>query len=304
MKTRNFNLGSRDMTKAAAVALNRDREAGQISYSTVANTLNRFEKFREYARDNGVGRFERVDRELVQGYAQSLRERGYSPSYQQNLLSAVNSVMSRVSEYGGRSWESVSARAEGLQQRSFVRTEQTASREQSSAAIQAMSPRAAAVAELARELGLRSKEAALLNNNNALKQAETRGSITVVDGTKGGREREIPITDQRQVEALRNAATVQGSERNIVPPGQSWNTFRNGELNDNRGAMQAQGIKGYHELRSAYAADRYEQLTGHAAPANGGQIADRDADRAAREQISSELGHGRIDVVSEYVGGR
>lgn len=302
--SRNFGLGNRDMTRAAGIALNRDREAGQISYSTVANTLQRFDKFKEFAKESGIGKFERVDRALVQQYAQSLRESGYSPSYQQNLLSAVNSVMSRVSEHGGRSWESVSARAEGLAQRSFVRTEQTASREQSSAAIQAMSPRAAAVAELARELGLRSKEAALLNNNNALKQAETRGSITIVDGTKGGREREIPITDQRQVDALRNAATVQGSDRSIIPPGQNWNQFRNGELNDNRSSLQAQGVRGYHELRSAYAADRYEQLTGHAAPVNGGQIADRDADRAAREQISAELGHGRIDVVSEYIGGR
>jgi hypothetical protein len=301
--SRNYGLGQRDMTRAASIALNNDREAGQISYSTVASTLQRFDRFKEFAKENGVGRFERVDRQLVQQYAQNLRESGYSASYQQNLLSAVNSVMSRVSEHGGRSWESVSARAEGLQQRSFIRTEQTASREQSSVAIQNMTPRAAAVAELARELGLRSKEAALLNNNNALKQAETRGSITIVDGTKGGRAREVPITDQRQVEALRNAAAIQDSG-NIVPTGQTWNQFRNGELNDNRGAMQAQGIKGYHELRSAYAADRYEQLTGHAAPTNGGQITDRDADRAAREQISSELGHGRIEVVSEYVGGR
>lgn len=302
--SRNFGLGNRDMTRAAGIALNRDREAGQISYSTVANTLQRFDKFKDYAKENGVGKFERVDRALVQQYAQNLRESGYSASYQQNLLSAVNSVMSRVSEHGGRSWESVSARAEGLQQRSFVRTEQTASREQSSAAIQAMSPRAAAVAELARELGLRSKEASLLNNHNALRQAETRGSVTIVDGTKGGRLREIPITNQRQVDALRNAATVQGSGRSIIPTGQNWNQFRNGELNDNRSSLQAQGVRGYHELRSAYAADRYEQLTGHAAPANGGSIFDRNLDKVAREQISSELGHGRIDVVSEYIGGR
>jgi hypothetical protein len=45
-------------------------------------------------------------------------------------------------------------------------------------------------------------------------------------------------------------------------------------------------------------------LTGWAAPVAGGEIADRDADREAREQIAEELGHGRIDVVSEYIGGR
>lgn len=302
--SRNFGLGSRDMSRAASILLNQDRTAGQISFSTVADTLERFDKFKEFARENGVGRFERVDRELVQQYAQTLKQSNYSASYQQNLLSAVNSVMNRAHAHVNQRWESISSRDEGLQQRSFVRTEQTATREQSNAALQNMTPRAAAVAELARELGLRSKEASLLNNHAALREAVNRGSITIIDGTKGGRSREVPITDQRQVEALRNAAEVQSSGRSIIPSEQNWNQFRNGELNDNRGAMQDQSVKGYHDLRSAYAADRYEQLTGHAAPANGGEISNRDADKSAREQISAELGHGRIDVVSEYIGGR
>lgn len=302
--SRNYSLGSRDMTRAARVLLNNDQNAGQISYSTVASVLDRFDKFKNFAKENGVGKFERVSRELVQQYAQTLKQSNYSPSYQQNLLSAVNSVMSRAQEHAGQRWQSVSSRAEGIAQRSFVRTEQTAPREQSNAAIQNMTPRAAAVAELARELGLRSKEASLLNNHNALKQAESRGSVTIEDGTKGGRPRELPITDQRQIEALKNAAQIQNKDRNIIPPNKSWNQFVNGELKDNRVAMQEQGVTGYHDLRSAYAADRYQQITGHAAPTNGGKIADRDADRAAREQISSELGHGRIDVTSNYLGGR
>lgn len=302
--SRNFGLGSRDMSRAASSLLNQDRAAGQISFSTVADTLERFDKFKEFARENGVGRFERVDRELVQQYAQTLKQSNYSASYQQNLLSAVNSVMNRAHAHVNQRWESISSRVEGIQQRSFVRTEQTATREQSNAALQNMTPRAAAVAELSRELGLRSKEASLLNNHAALREAENRGSITIIDGTKGGKSREIPITDQRQIEAIRNASVVQSSGRSVIPTDKNWNQFRNGELNDNRSAMQQNGVKGYHDLRSAYAADRYEQLTGHAAPANGGQIADKDTDKSAREQISAELGHGRIDVVSEYIGGR
>lgn len=302
--SRNYGLGSRDMTRAASVLLNQDRTSGHISFSTVSNVLERFDKFKEFAKENGVGRFELVDRELVQQYAQALKESSYSASYQQNLLSSVNSVMSRVLEHAGQRWQSVSSRAEGLQQRCFVRAEQTATREQSNAAIQSMSPRAAAVAELARELGLRSKEASLLNNHTALKQAENHQSVTIIDGTKGGRSREVPITDKRQIEALRNAATIQSTDRSVIPADQNWNQFRNGELNDNRNAMQENGVKGYHDLRSAYAADRYQQITGHSAPTNGGQIADKNVDKSAREQISAELGHGRIDVVSEYVGGR
>jgi len=73
-----------------------------------------------------------------------------------------------------------------------------------------------------------------------------------------------------------------------------------------RETLHAHGLKGFHELRAAYACERYEQLTGHAAPVNGGHCyrIDRDLDEQARQQISLELGHNRIDVVSAYIGGR
>jgi len=65
-------------------------------------------------------------------------------------------------------------------------------------------------------------------------------------------------------------------------------------------------FKGFHELRAAYACERYEQITQHRAPINGGQcyLVDRNLDRDARRQISYELGHGRIDVIGAYIGGR
>lgn len=67
-----------------------------------------------------------------------------------------------------------------------------------------------------------------------------------------------------------------------------------------------QGLKGFHELRATYSCERYEQLTGHSAPVNGGHCyrMDRDLDRQARQQISLELGHNRIDAVAAYIGGR
>ncbi|MNW18980.1 hypothetical protein D3C71_2187740 [compost metagenome] len=56
----------------------------------------------------------------------------------------------------------------------------------------------------------------------------------------------------------------------------------------------------------AYACERYEQITHHPAPINGGHCyqLDRRLDQDARAQISYELGHGRIDVVSVYIGGQ
>ena len=81
--------------------------------------------------------------------------------------------------------------------------------------------RAAAVVELARELGLRSKEASLIDARAALAEAQQRGAITVDAGTKGGREREVPITSETQVQALERAAQAQGGDRSMVPEGRA-----------------------------------------------------------------------------------
>lgn len=70
-----------------------------------------------------------------------------------------------------------------------------------------------------------------------------------------------------------------------------------------RQVLQSSGIRGYHDQRAAYACDRYQVITGQPAPVCGGGIPDREADMAARYQISEELGHGRADVASSYIGG-
>lgn len=304
---RNFGVGQRDSMRAAAAILTEARERGGLSYSSVATLLDRYEKFNDFAKSEGVNRLDHVTRELVQQYAANLRESSYSPAYQQNLLSAVNSVLSRGHERESGRWETVSSRAENLPSRDNVRTEQTSSREQLQAAIPAMPERAAAVAALARDLGLRSKEASLLNAQAALREAEQRGVITINDGTKGGLTREVPISHpEQQIQTLERAAAIQGGERSVMPADKNWAQFRAADLNAGREALKEQGIPGYHDLRAAYAADRYQELTGHPAPCNqdGQRTADRQSDLTAREQVAQELGHGRVDVTVAYLGGR
>lgn len=94
--------------------------------------------------------------------------------------------------------------------------------------------------------------------------------------------------------------------RNLLARDESYAAFLQQTLLPARETLQEQGLKGFHELRAAYACERYEQLTGHAAPVNGGHCyrIDRDLDQQARQQIGLELGHNRIDVVSAYIGGR
>jgi hypothetical protein len=94
--------------------------------------------------------------------------------------------------------------------------------------------------------------------------------------------------------------------RNLLVRDENYAAFLQRSVLPARKVLHEQGLKGFHELRAAYACERYEQLTGHAAPVNGGQCyrIDRDLDQQARQQISLELGHNRIDVVSAYIGGR
>jgi hypothetical protein len=231
-----------------------------------------------------------------------------SAAYAQNLVSAVNTVMGLATS--GR-WQTVSPTREcGIAERCAVRGEAPGAldRESFSRAVEAvreqLGDRAAAVVELARELGLRSKEASVIDARSAYAEALSRGAVTISEGTKGGREREVPITSERQIEALQRAAEVQGSDKSMIPASESWKSWREGDLRDAREIVQQHTGGGLHDLRAAYACERYESLTGHAAPVAGGEIVDRDLDRAAREQIAAELGHGRIDVVSEYIGGR
>lgn len=312
MGKNNFNLGSRDMAKAGQFAANNAARDGSLSYSSAATIGDRWQAFAEWAREEGIKWLEDVDRQLVEAYGQELAEKvkagEMTPAYAQNLVSAVNSVMSLVTH---GQWESVSPTRDcGIAERSTAREEAPGAldRDAYGRALaevrEAVGERAAAVVELARELGLRSKEASLIDARAALSQALAEGRITVTEGTKGGRERDVPITSDRQLAALEHAAAAQGSDRSMIPADQSWKEWREGTLRDAREIVQAYTGGGLHDLRAAYACERYEQLTGHAAPVAGGSIVDRAADREAREQIAQELGHGRIDVVSEYVGGR
>jgi len=119
--------------------------------------------------------------------------------------------------------------------------------------------------------------------------------------TKGGRSREVPIRTSEQRVLLDEAKALAGGG-SLIP--------RNASYIDQRNRFKAQcpraGIRNVHGLRHHYAQCRYQTLTGWACPAQGGPSArtlspeQRAIDRAARQTISSELGHARISVVNVY----
>lgn len=174
-----------------------------------------------------------------------------------------------------------------------------------------LQPRAAAIAQLARATGMRLREAILADLPRLRRETERYGKINIQDGTKGGRSgasapRWIWV-DNHIREALTYAeqASPVGSD-NLLALNESYLDFQQRIIRPARDILHAHHLKGFHKLRAAYACERYEQITNQLAPIKGGSCyqLDQHLDQEARAQISYELGHGRIDVVSAYIGGR
>ncbi|RME81313.1 MAG: hypothetical protein D6771_08490, partial [Zetaproteobacteria bacterium] len=310
---RNFGWGSRDAIKAAKFALRDAERRGVLSIKSSVDHLQRFERFHRWLREAyGIRRLDHIQREHVQAYGRVLAERVRSgeikPATAQNLISSTNTVL-KIASRG--QWQSVSSTREcGIASRSSIRTAPTPTPIEAKAAIASIKdPVGRAIAQLQYTLGLRIKEASLLNARAALRQAQKTGKITigqgkrghVGSGTKGGRARVIPVS-REGLRALQEAAKIQPKgSRSMIPANQSLKSFANTTLREVRDTLRQYGFRP-HDLRASYAAARYEQLTGKAAPCNGGGRSASTpgqglTDKEARQVIAAELGHGRPGVV-------
>jgi len=307
---RNFGYG-KQMAWAGKQALK--DQYGNGHYGTVTGHAERWRRFVLWCRDeHGIRDARLIDRELVQDYGKSLGEKvdaGMSPAYAQNLLSSVNVVLQAMR--GDRQIRVAPVKFVG--QRSRVRTDPPAGldrrtvRQCADQLRQNGHERIAATMEVARALGLRLKEASLLNARVALGQAKKHGAVNITAGTKGGRghrvDRWVPVSGDA-VGCLVRAANAQGKGRNLIPTNLSWGQWYSHVHHVWATVRDDYGLKKIHDLRAAYACERYKQLTGSAAPVIAGRLcADRSTDRAARQTIAQELGHARIEVVSTYIGG-
>jgi hypothetical protein len=301
------------MALAGEYALSAAAERGDISFSTAATHAARWTNFARFAGGRGITKMENVSRELVSEFgrvlASQVRNSEVSASHAQNLVSCVNSVM-KVAR--GPDWRAVRPVHDcGIAQRSAVRDTRPPDRAAYDRALadvrERVGERAAAVVGLAREFGLRAKEASLIDARRACAEACMRGAIVVSNGTKGGRARAVPITEPgRQLEALRAAAAAQGRDRSMIPSSQSWAKWLHGELRAARDVVHEHIGGGIRDLRASYACERYEARTGCLAPVHTGGVmtASRPADAKAREIIAAELGHGRAAIAAAYLGGR
>ena len=316
---RNFGYG-RQLSYAGPQAF-KDMFGGG-HYGTVKAHCDRWQAFVKWCRSEqgpGINDARQIDRKVLADYAAYLREvveRGdLAISTAQNRISSVNRTMAALR--GDQCVKLPSpSKALGMQ-RTGVRhsVPQGQDREQVKQIVDALCRhhqlRAAASVLLARATGIRLREAILADLPRLSREADGLGRLNIQDGTKGGRAgasapRWIPV-DGHVRDALEFARQISpAGSRNLIAPNESYLDVLQKIVRPARCILQAYNLKGLHELRAAYACERYEQITQHLAPINGGQCsqADRNLDRQARRQISYELGHGRLDVVAAYIGGR
>ncbi|SDQ38439.1 Integrase [Pseudomonas sp. UC 17F4] len=316
---RNFGYG-RQLSYAGPQAL-KDMFGGG-HYGTVRAHCNRWQAFVKWCRSElgpGINDARLIDREVLADYAAYLcdmvRRGDLAVSTAQNRLSSVNRAMAALR---GDQYVKLPSPSKALgMQRSGVRQSvpQGQDREEVNQIVDALCSldqgRVAAIILLARATGMRLREAILADLPRLSREAKELGRINIQDGTKGGRAgasapRWILVDDHvRGALGFARQVSPTGS-RNLIAPDENYLNVLQEISRSARDTLHAHNLKGFHELRAAYACERYEHITLHRAPINGGQCCqvDRHLDREARRRISYELGHGRIDVVATYIGGR
>jgi integrase len=152
--------------------------------------------------------------------------------------------------------------------------------------------------------GLRVQESFLLRPKESVRRD---GFLSVTRGTKGGRDRLVPMQLQMQLqtmlleEAMQYCNDLTGS---TIPDGYTLTQWKNHyyEILKRHGVTKAGlGITS-HGLRHQYLQQMYELLTGVAAPVKGtGEKADIKLHREAMKQIVEAAGHSRRDKANAYI---
>jgi hypothetical protein len=175
------------------------------------------------------------------------------------------------------------------------------------------------VVQLQRAFGLRFREAALLDAKSVLRAVESGKVPKIKRGTKGGQERNLPISTSKQYRAILAAAEYQvaNDKNSLIPDDKSFRAFQTSAW---REFNEVDTSYCSHGERKFFACQYYRDYVGVSCPvqsniAHGRAhiefIADRKGisfeqakqlDREARQMLSEVLGHHRISITNAYVG--
>lgn len=151
--------------------------------------------------------------------------------------------------------------------------------------------------------GLRVEEAVMLRPLSA----DLGDFLHVVDGTKGGRGRDVRVNTHEQRRLVEQAKAMAADNKYglLAPNGrrkldQAKRHFRH--LCEKLGLTKdALGITP-HGLRHQFANHLYKSITGTDSPVNGGVVLSLDEARSARKSVSLQLGHSKPGKANAYCG--
>jgi integrase len=173
-----------------------------------------------------------------------------------------------------------------------------------------------AAMRLMHALGLRKKEAIMLRPHKCVLPFEATGLplhkkkaeryLHVANGSKGGRERFIPLELPERIAAIEHAQTVVPiHDGHMGRPSHSLKQAmrRFDSVMKKFGITKKQLGVTSHGLRHEMLIDQFERLTGELPPVRGGAKLPAEIDTAARQEVAELAGHARKRASSAYLGG-
>ena len=166
-------------------------------------------------------------------------------------------------------------------------------------------PRIAHALSLQRLFGLRTKESLLLKPHIA-----DKGSVLVVShGTKGGRDRFVPIETEAQRTLLNALKALTSPSESLVPKDKTYAQYRNHyyHILKQNGITRAQNLTA-HGLRHEHLNELYTQKTGELSPVlqSGKESPTSEATEEQREYarlcVAERAGHSRANISNAYLG--
>ena len=298
------------------------------SYKTQYNHKAEATRFVRQLRENGYGvtKWSNVDNKHVQSVVNSWKDNGLSDKTVKEYLSGVRAV----AESFGNDKISSSNATFGLEKNTSGPKNQDLSCDQMKyeEAVKGLDnsndineQRLSVQMQYMRELGLRAEEARKLDAIHAERQESPNGQqyIHITDGTKGGKERWVPISGKAE-KALNQGKELQRKHKtkNTMDPNKNERQWAQYAYNTaSKKGFTASNRLNFHSLRHGFAHQLFEEKSGFqprvkyssrqdfeaAAQKSAGQGWKTKYETACRA-VESALGHGtgRSDIRGAYIG--
>ena len=260
------------------------RQARDATFNTFARTMREL--------GYGIRAACQIGGKHLQAYVQQRTSQGVSTRTLANEVSHLRAVLVQINKQGLARNSAYSNQALGIGRGSRIGTKQPLSNASIHAFQERMielgRPGAGAILELQRALGLREMEAIRAGQAETLarwqRELQERGSLRVIEGTKGGRPREVHPADldraQAAVQCAQAVLEATGQQFLVTCADGAVTTGLRQTLGVYRNLCHRAGIQS-HGARYAFARERVEAYRDQGY-----------SERDARAATSLDLGHG------------